>query len=169
MYTTTADGTALSSLAITSQGFDCGIEMETGMNFNMAMFSLIKPASTGALTTASDLWVYEVKYSMYEKPAGEPDYDVSINKFSSGQIQVKAIEIAGKGASESVIVAAYDAALNKLLDVKVVPVNLPKLGDMKETFTLDTGDATNVKYRKFRFGSIAGLDPISGTADTILE
>ncbi len=169
-YTTTRDGLALANYNVSSQGSDCGVEMEKGSIFDLAMFQINKPASTGALTTAADLWVYEVKYSMYEKPAGLNDYDVTVSQDADTKaITVAAVENAGKTAAESVIVAAYDADANKLLSVKVIPVSLSKLGKISSTFTLDTKDATNVNYRKFRFGSLVGLDPITGTADTTIQ
>lgn len=169
-YTEAADGTALNNLDIYSYGFDYAMEMEKGSANDFAMFRIHKPASLGLLEQESSLYIFEFKYKMYEKPAGLNDYDVTVSQDADTKaITVAAVENAGKTAAESVIVAAYDADANKLLSVKVIPVSLSKLGKISSTFTLDTKDATNVNYRKFRFGSLVGLDPITGTADTTIQ
>ena len=125
-----------------------GLELQYAASGNATLFGLrhsndaetsvsfAKIADTEA--TPSNLYIYSVLYGAYA--AEDKDFALSAVKTSTDEgigVTLSAEDFRGETHRESVVFAAYtNAACEKLVDLTVVDLNLPRLGKVTQTVVL---------------------------------
>lgn len=167
-YTQTADGTTFTGniFKLSTHG-DYALEMTN----SSAAIDLFRIADTDNQTAAEDLYIYKVKYYSYKNETGEDSKLTAAAKSdeSGASVTVWLEDYAGTARTENLVAAAYDASGKRLLDVKVISVNLPKLGILERTVNLDTRGEADAKFKVLRLSGLDGLQPIGAAVPVVVQ